>query len=492
MKTYNEIKNYVQKIADLNGAAAVLSWDKEVYMPSGGAAARSRQVATLSSLSHSQFTNPQLLENINRLLQLNELNADERINLIRLQRDINIQTKFTTAFVEKMSMAVSRGYHAWVGARQKSDYSQYQEALQDLIELKKESIKILGYKDHPYDAMVDQYEAGMTVKVLDRVFNQVKSDLVPVIHTLSSQPQPDDAFLRDFYNEKDQWAFGLNVLRRMGYDFNCGRQDKSPHPFTINFASTDVRVTTRVDEHNYAYMLWSTIHEGGHALYEQGLPVEEYGMPLGEAASLSIHESQSRLWENHVGRSKDFWKYYYPSLQKTFSRQLGTVSLDQFYGAINRLAPNLIRTESDELHYHLHVLIRYELEKAIVTDEIATADLPHAWNELYAKYLNVEVPNDAQGILQDVHWSHGSLGYFPTYSLGSFYAAQFYAKAESDLENLPDQIARGEFSSLLKWLRTNIHQHGRRYYAEELCERVTGEVLDLKYFMDYVDGKFTS
>ena len=213
-------------------------------------------------------------------------------------------------------------------------------------------------------------------------------------------------------------------------------------------------------------------------------------MPLGEAASLSIHESQSRLWENHVGRSKEFWKFYYPSLQKTFSRQLEHVSLDQFYNAINRVSTNLIRTEADELHYHLHVLIRYEIEKSISTGDLKTADLSHAWNELYAKYLNIRVPNDAQGILQDVHWSHGSLGYFPTYSLGSFYAAQFYQKAEADLDDLPLQISTGNFKPLLDWLRTNIHRHGRRWYSEDLCRELTGEGLNLSYFLDYVKNKF--
>ena len=492
MKTYADIKSYVQKIADINGAAAVLSWDKEVNLPPGGAGVRSRQMATLSSLSHERTINPQLIENIDRLLQENSLAEGERINLIRLQEDIKKQTKFSAAFVEKMSLAVSKGYHAWLEARQKSDFSIYKIALDEVIELKKESIEIIGYKAHPYDALIDDYEPGMTVQTLDRVFDQVKNELVPTLQHFASKSQPDDAFLKKYFKESDQWEFGIQVLTRMGYDFNCGRQDKSPHPFSISFGSTDVRVTTRVDDHNYAYMLWSTIHEGGHALYEQGLKASEYGMPLGQAASLAIHESQSRLWENHVGRGLPFWEYYYPELCRKFPRQLKDISVEQFYKAINKIESNLIRTEADELHYHMHVLIRYEIEKLIVTNQIKTDDLPSLWNELYSKYLNIQVPNDAQGVLQDVHWAFGSIGYFPTYSLGSFYAAQFYAHAEKSIDDLDGKIRSGQFKPLLTHLRKNIHQHGRRLYSEELCKEVTGETLDLKYFMDYVKNKFGS
>jgi carboxypeptidase Taq len=490
MKSYTDIKEYVQKTADINGAAALLSWDKEVNLPAGGAAIRSRQMATLTSLSHERTIHPQLIENIERLIQENNLSEDERMNLMRLQEDVTKQTKFSAEFVEKMSVAVSAGYHAWLEARKKSDFSIYQDNLHHLIELKKESAEILGYDLHAYDALIDEYEPGMTVDVLDRVFTQVKEELVPTLHEYAARAQPDDQFLQEYYKESDQWDFGLQVLTRMGYNFNCGRQDKSPHPFTISFAPSDVRITTRVDLHNYAYMLWSTIHEGGHALYEQGLPESEYGMPLGQAASLAVHESQSRLWENHVGRSMEFWQYYYPELQHKFPRQLKDISVEQFYKATNKIAPNLIRTEADELHYHLHVLIRYEIEKLMITDEVSTKDLPAVWNELYAKYLNMKVPNDAEGVLQDVHWAFGSIGYFPTYSLGSFYAAQFYAKAQESIKYFDKNISSGQFNPLLKWLRENVHQHGRRYESEALCKKITGEPLDLKYFMDYVTNKF--
>ncbi len=490
MKTYAEIKKYVQKIADIDSASAVLSWDKEVNLPTGGAEARTRQLATLASISHERTINPSLIENIDRLIQQNDLNEEKQISLKRLQRDIRMQLKFSSEFVEKLSQKTSAAYHTWIEARKKSDFSHYAGALDELIIMKREAADILGYNHHPYDALLDQYEPEMTVKILDRVFNQLKQGLLPLLNYYMSRPPIDDSFLKDFYNEKDQWDFGIQVLRQMGYNFSCGRQDKSPHPFTISFATSDVRVTTRVDEHNYAYMLWSTIHEGGHALYEQGLNPDEYGMPLGEAASLSIHESQSRLWENHVGRSLNFWQYFFPKLQKIFPRQLKDITVDHFYQAINKISPNLIRTEADELHYHLHVLVRYEIEKLILSGEVKTKDLPTVWNELYHSYLNIEVPNDADGILQDVHWAFGGFGYFPTYSLGSFYAAQFYAKAEIDIPNLNEDIASGNMKPLHTWLKTNIYQHGKRYFSEELCKTITGKELDLTYFLQYVQNKF--
>ena len=491
MKNYKDIVDHLQKLADVNGAIAVLSWDKETYLPAGAAGLRGRQMATLSAVSHEMSIDPKLIDGVNHLIDNKEIEADERINLIRVKRDIEQKTKFSTEFVETMSLAISEGYHAWAEARKKSDYSIYQEKLDTVIQLKKQSIDILGYEDHPYDALIDEYEPGMTCRSLDRIFNQVKTDLVPKIHHYASKSQPDDRFLQDFYNEQKQWDFGVQVLRDIGYKMTNGRQDKSTHPFSISMGSAeDVRVTTRVDEHNYAYMLWSSIHEGGHALYEQGLPVDQYGMPLGQAASLSIHESQSRLWENHVGRSLNFWKHYFPKLKVRFPRQLNVIEVDQFYKAVNKVAPNFIRTEADELHYHLHVLIRYEIEKEIVTNEIKTADLPARWNELYKKYLNIDVTDDANGILQDVHWAFGSIGYFPTYSLGSFYAAQFFATAENAIPQLNEQIESGQFSSLLQWLRSEVHVHGRKYYAEDLCEKVTGEPLNLSYFLSYIDQKF--
>ncbi len=338
--------------------------------------------------------------------------------------------------------------------------------------------------------LLDLYEPGLRSAELDIVFDDLKQRLVPLIKEINSANQLEYAFLSKKYDKDAQWKFGLDVLEAMGYDMNHGRQDISSHPFTISFAPIDVRVTTRIDEYDLMNMTWSCIHEGGHALYEQGLPMTEYGRPLGHSCSLAIHESQSRLWENHVGRSKAFWKHWLPILKEHFPENLQDVSTGDFYKGINRIAPNLIRTEADELHYHLHVIIRYEIERDLINGNIEVAELPSIWNQKYADYIGVEVPDDAQGVLQDIHWSHGSFGYFPTYTLGSLYAAQFFAQAQKEVEGLEADIASGQYQRLLTWLRKNIHAHGRRYDPADLCKKVTGETLNADYFMRYAAPKF--
>jgi carboxypeptidase Taq len=292
------------------------------------------------------------------------------------------------------------------------------------------------------------------------------------------------------YPHQKQWDYGIDILKQLGYDFEAGRQDLSEHPFTTSFSPLDVRVTTRVDEHNLYDMLWSCIHEGGHALYEQGLSAEEYGMPCGQAVSLGIHESQSRLYENNVGRSFPFWKANYGKLQNTFPENLGAIPLEKFYKGINLVEPSLIRTDADELTYHFHIMIRYEIEKQLIEGSIEVKDLEKVWNDAYKKYLNIEVPSPKKGVLQDVHWAHGGFGYFPTYSLGSFYAAQFFHKIQQEVPNIENDLSNGNAKPLLTWLRTNIHQHGQLYSANELCEKATGEALKFDYFMKYAQKKY--
>jgi carboxypeptidase Taq len=282
----------------------------------------------------------------------------------------------------------------------------------------------------------------------------------------------------------------MELIRKLGFDFDAGRQDLSEHPFTTNFSAHDVRITTRISENDLSNMTWSCIHEVGHALYEQGLPVEEYGLPLGEYASLSIHESQSRLWENNVGRSEAFWQFHMPLLKKWFPGELGGLPEHDFYKGINKVQSTLIRTEADELTYHFHVMIRYEIEKLLIEGALEIKDIPAYWNEQYEKYLGITVPDDKQGCLQDVHWSHGSFGYFPTYSLGSLYAAQFFNAAKKQIPSLENDITNGNTETLLKWLRGNIHRHGRRFTGTQLCEHITGEALDIRYFLDYAAKKY--
>ena len=331
----------------------------------------------------------------------------------------------------------------------------------------------------------------MTVDKLEQVFSQVKKKIVPLVQEISNKEQVDDSFLYQYYEKDKQFDFSLELLKFMDYDMEAGRQDLSTHPFTINFNANDVRVTTRVNENDLAEVIWSTIHEGGHGLYEQGLLSDHYGLPSGEYVSLGIHESQSRVWENNIGRAKHWWKFLYPKLQEVFPKQLKEVSLDNFYCAINKVQPSLIRTSADELTYHVHVMIRYEIEKALMEGLVEVEELEELWNEKYTEYLGLTPTKPTEGILQDIHWSHGSLGYFPTYSIGSFYAAQLYAHAQKEIPDLEDKLSSGSISDFLRLMRKNIHQHGKLYTAEQLSNKLTGEPLNITYFLDYVKKKYS-
>lgn len=489
-RVYDRYVNEMQAIADLNYANAVLAWDNEVNIPAKASGLRSRQMASLASLAHGKFTDSSFGALLRRLEKMKSISELERKNIEHSLKDYKKSKKLSKAFVFKKSLAVSKAFDHWLKAKKANDYKIFAPALQELIDLSREEAEIYGYKEHAYDAMLELYEADLTTAALEPLFSDVKRDLIEIVKQIKPTKKKTTKFIKQKYNKDDQWNFGLGVLDSMGYDFDYGRQDLSAHPFTTSFGAEDVRVTTRVDENDLAYMLWSTIHEGGHALYEQGLPTDQYGLPLGSYVSLGIHESQSRLWENHVGRSKVFWKYHYPKLQKVFKKQLKGISLKQFCRAINAVTPSAIRTESDELHYHFHIMIRYEIERDIFSGKLEAKDLKKVWNKKYKDYLGLTIKDDNQGILQDIHWSHGSFGYFPTYSLGSFYAAQFYHTATKKNNKIEKAISRGNCKPLLNWLRKNIHQHGKRYSAAELCFNITGEPLNFKYFKDYASQKW--
>lgn len=488
---YQEYKELAQKAADINYASAVLGWDQEVFMPEKGFEHRGRQLATLGSMAHDIVTSERYGNILSELSGRGDLSVAEADNVRLSKEDYDKHSKVPAALVEKISMQVSKSYSVWIHARRENNYALYAPELDKMLALKKEEADFVGYKEHVYDAMLDDYEKGATVSMLNPIFDEVKEKLPALLDKIKAASQVDDSFLRRNYPRQGQWDFSIDVLRGMGYDFEAGRQDISEHPFTTSFSPQDVRVTTRVDENDFASLLWSSIHEGGHALYEQGLSSDYYGLPLGEAASLSIHESQSRLWENCVGRAMPFWKHFYPRLQQQFPSQLNDVSVDAFYKGMNKVQPSLIRTESDELTYHFHVMIRYEVEKALFENTVSVKDLSAFWNEQYQKYLGVSATNDKEGVLQDVHWAHGSFGYFPTYSLGSFYAAQFYKQATKELNGLEAQIANGEFTDLLQWLRKGVHQYGRKYRSEELCNKLTGQGLSFAAFMEYATEKYT-
>lgn len=489
VKLYQDYKKHLQKIADVKYANAVLQWDQETYMPIRGAEKRATQMATLSELAHELSTNNYLENLLQELLSCDDLTEVEQKNVALSWDDFLKQKKYNSSFVRQLSETVSIAFNAWIDARKQNNFKIFQPALSNLVELKKEESIILGYQNHPYDAHINEYEKGMTVEILDAIFTALDEPLQQLLQKVNHLPKVDLSFLQKNYPKDKQWAWGLELLKKLGFDFDAGRQDISEHPFTTNFSSNDVRLTTRIDEQDFANMTWSCIHELGHGLYEQGLPANEYGLPCGEYASLSIHESQSRLWENNVGRSKVFWQYFLPKLKKYFPDQLKEISLEKFYKAINHIQPSLIRTEADELTYHAHIQIRYLIEKEIFSSNCSVRDIPELWNSLYKQKLGVEVPNDNLGCLQDVHWSHGSFGYFPTYSLGSFYAAQFFATAVKQMPNIEMEITQGNASSLLDWLRNNIHKHGRRFSSNELCGQITGEKLNINFFIKYLSNK---
>ena len=483
---YMEYQLQMSKIADIRYASAVLQWDQETYLPPKGAGIRGQQIATLSEIAHRFFTDDQLGNLLQNLLSKNDLEPVQKRNIELTWEDYTKQKKFTSAFVRELSETVSKSFHSWMEARKANDFSIFASDLSRLISLKRQEADLLGYSDHPYNALLNDHDKGSTVQLLDTVFGRLRSSLKEIVQKIAAQPEVDNEFLFQFYPKDKQWEFGLRVLKELGYDFEAGRQDISEHPFTVNFNNNDVRITTRIDENDLSSMVWSCIHELGHALYEQGLPSREYGLPAGEPASYSIHESQSRLWENHFGRSRAFCERWLPVLREYFPGQLKNTSEEDFYKGINKVQPSPIRTEADEVTYHFHVMIRYELEKRLIEGTLATVDIPAYWNEQYRNYLGIEIADDKQGCLQDVHWSHGSFGYFPTYSLGSFYAAQFFAKANEDVPTLDANLKDGNTKPILDWLQANIYRHGRTMTSEDLCTIVCGKPLDVQYFLDYI------
>lgn len=481
----------MQEIADLQSASSMLQWDQETNMPIGASEFRGRQIATLSGIAHEKFTDGQVSDLLEELLEKSHEDPLLKRSLLRIQKDLNRKQKLSREFVEKQAIAISKAYEKWEYARSKDEFSPFAPQLKTLLELKKEESELIGYVEHPYDSLIDEFETGMRKSTLDQIFSKLLPQLSGLLDQINStQYKPNIEFLFGNFNSKSQWDLGIKILELIGYDFKRGRQDLSTHPFTITISPDDVRITTRISEHNFQEMLWSCLHEAGHAIYEQGLPKDQYGFPGSEAASLGIHESQSRLWENQVGRELPFWEGQYALIQAAFPSQFKTIALEDFYKGINIVQPSLIRTNADELTYHFHVYIRYSLECLLLEDKLQAIDLPDAWNEMYRKFLGVSPKSNLEGVLQDVHWAHGSFGYFPTYSLGSLYAAQFYAAASKSNPNLERELTRGNTAQLLQWLKQNIFEKGRLFESEEICKMATGSGLNPDIFIDYLKKKY--
>lgn len=475
-------------IAKFGSALAVLGWDEEVNLPASAHAYRGEVNALLGTELHKRVINPKLYAKIQRLNEaqhFDSLSDDHKVIVREASRDIELARKLPASFVEELTLLTTKAFEAWVEARRKKDFYVFAPILKQIIVLKIQEAELLGYKKSPYDALLDEYEPGMTVAIVESIFTPLSANLTKLISAVKDTKSTELPSTK--YSTSKQVKLNELISKQLGYDLSSGRIDVSPHPFTTSFHPTDVRITTRYDESDFWVSLGSTIHEVGHALYEQGLPPEHFGTPLGEAISLGIHESQSRSWENFVGRSREFVSYLYPLLKEYFPEI--SYREEHLYKWLNRVSPNLIRVESDEVTYNLHIVLRYELEKSLIEGQLKVDDLPSVWNEKIKQYLNLNVPDDSQGVLQDVHWSHGSFGYFPTYTLGNIYGAQFHNTAKKDLTTLERDFSSGDFSKYLKWMRKNIHKHGRRYSPSELVERVTGEGVNPRYLLDHLSEK---
>jgi carboxypeptidase Taq len=478
---YDELIRELREIALLGSVNSVLGWDERTQLPEKGAEHRAAQSSLLARMVHERFTSPRVgewLQEVEGSDLARDPQSDAAVNAREVRRGYERARKLPSALVEEEVRVAVLAQQAWGEARAKSDYASFEPWLSKTLDLKRQEAKCVGYGRDMYDALLDEFEPGETAANLRRTFEGLRGPLVELIGKVASSGRkaPLEILERD-YPPQGQEKLAREAAATVGFDFKAGRLDVSLHPFCTGLGPGDTRMTTRYDPHYFGDAFFGVLHESGHGLYDQGLPAEHFGTPLGEAVSLGIHESQSRMWENFVGRGRAFWRYFWPRVRAEFPAALKDVSDEQWYFAINDIRPSLIRTEADEATYNLHIMLRFELEQALLNDELKTRDLPAAWNEKMKQYLGVTPPDDARGCLQDIHWSGGAIGYFPTYTLGNLYAAQFFEQADKDLGGLDAQFARGEFAPLLAWLRKNIHRHGKRYRAGELVKRVTGRDL---------------
>ena len=490
----NNLKARLKEVNDLASAGEVLAWDQSTYMPPEGAAARGQHMATLGRIAHEKATDPAIGELLDALQSYeNELPYDsDDASLIRVaRREYEKKVKIPPVFMAQFYQHSADTYASWVKARPENDFMTVQPLLEKTLDLSRQMADFFPGYEHIADPLIDFSDYGMKASTVQQVFNQLRTSLVPMVESITSQELTDNSCLHKSYPEEKQEAFFLEVVKDYGFDFSKGRQDKSPHPFTINFASSDVRFTVRYQVNDLSEALFSALHETGHALYEQGVDPKYDGTPLSGGTSSGVHESQSRLWENVVGRSRGSWEHYYPKLQRSVPGQLGDVSLETFYRAVNNVQRSLIRTDADEVTYNLHVMLRFDLELALLEGNLAVKDLPDAWNARYKADLGIEPPDDMDGVLQDVHWYAGKIGgSFQGYTLGNILAAQFYNAAAAAHPEIPYEIKQGKFSTLLSWLQKNIYKLGSKYTAPELIEHVTGESLTVEPYINYLKAKY--
>ena len=490
----NKLKEVLGEVADLQSAASLLSWDQQTYMPAGGGEARGQHLATIGKLAHQMATSDEvgkLLDDLKQEFASANGDSDDAAMIRVAARDYDKRVRVPAEFVAEQAIVTAKAFEAWAEARAKSDFSIFRPHLEKVVDLIHKYISFFPPADHPYDTLLDDYETGMKTAEVQAIFNSLRPKQVYLIKAITDRPQVKDKFLHKKYNETKVWDFGAQVTRKFGYDWSRGRMDKAPHPFETSFSVNDVRITNRFEAGNPLATLFSAMHESGHAMYEQGINAAYERSSLAHGTSLAVHESQSRLWENLVGRSLPFWEFFYPKLKAVFSSQLDGVSLKNFYKAVNKVQPSLIRVNADEATYNLHIMLRLELEIAMVEGKLAIKELPEAWNARMKEYLGITPPNDAEGVLQDIHWSYGSIGYFSTYALGNLISAQLWEKINIDIRGLDDQIRNGKFDVLLAWLHTNVHTHGRKYKPQDLVQRVTGSKITPEPYVRYLTAKYS-
>lgn len=482
----------MHELKDLEGVLGLLTWDEETYVPAGARLARGHQTATLEAIRHQRLVDPALGAAFEELASASELDEAQRVCLARLSRQRTLALRVPERLVTELARARSGSLASWQEARTSGDYAVFEPHLAAILRLTRERADALGAPSGVrYDALLDEFEPEMTVGVLAPVLDALRAELVPLVGAIvESGRRPDTRFLDQRFDAAAQWQFTLRLLRDLGFDLERGRQDRSTHPFTASCNESDVRLTTRIVEDNLLTALFSTIHEAGHGLYEQGFDPAHHRTPLAAAPSMGIHESQSRLWENQVGRSRAFWRFYLPLLKESFPAVLDEVGLEAFYAAVNLVEPSLIRTEADEVTYNLHILVRFELEQALLSGDLGTAELPGAWREKMRAYLGVEPKDDVEGCLQDIHWAWGSLGYFPTYSLGNLWAAQLMAAYQRQRPGVWDEVAGGQHQPLLAWLRERIHRRGHLDSAGATVRAAAGEELAVEPLVAYLWEKY--
>jgi carboxypeptidase Taq len=488
--TYAELVSLLKRAHLLGTVNGILGWDEQVNLPPDSADLRAEQLALMAELQHGAASDPRVGELLEMLESRREgLSGDQRVVLRCARRDYDRVVKLPPEFVREKARHSSEAFHAWARCRAAADFPSYIPYLEKHLQLAKQEAGYLGFAAAPYDYMVDRNDPGMTAAVIDRLFGELKVGLVPLVREIVSSPVKAQSGIFRGFPVGAQRAFLHLVTERLGFNYRRGRIDVSLHPFCEG-SGADIRMTTRFDENNPLNSLFSAIHESGHGMYEQGLRLEHQGTPLSQAVGMGVHESQSRLWENQVARSRGFWQYFEPRMRDAFPAQLGAISTNELYLAVNAVEPTLIRVDADEVTYNLHIILRFELEKRLFAGTLAVADLPAAWTELADELLGLTPPNDREGVLQDVHWSGGMFGYFPSYCLGNMMASQLWYKAQGDLPGLDDDFARGDFSRLLGWLRRNIHEQGRRHDTQELVKVVTGEPLTPTHLLRYLRERY--